>query len=885
MVPIGGRPLYTAAVAVAEAEPELSKLSPAMRQYEGFRRKHPGYVLFFRMGDFYELFHDDAKLASRTLGIALTQRQAGVPMAGVPHHQLENYLKRMIRAGHRVAICDQVEDARQAKGVVKRDVTRLVTAGTVTDDAMLDGKAGNHLAAVAFGRGRNARTGLAWADLSTGRVVAMSAVESEAIDEAARLSPAELLVPETAGGEEHPVAALLRGRGVRAVQSRPAWQFQQRHGLDEFARHWGVSTARGFGFDDDDPAVAAAGAVLTYLDETQRDCVAHLRPPERHEPGRHLRIDPNSWRSLEVERTLRGESGEGTLLHAVDRTRTPMGGRLLREWLRSPLAEVKPIEERQAAVAELKSRPKLLEGLRAKLADACDVERVVGRLAVNRAGPRDLASLGGCLGGVGALLDLLAEVPAVAGELPDLRDFCGKRATFLKKAIAADAAPHLRDGGVIARGFDADLDRLRSVGRDGRKWLAEYQARLNAETNIPSLKIGFNKVFGYYIEVTNVHKSKVPQEWTRRQSTKNAERYVTEELKRHEEEALGAEERALALEQQLFESVRNDLLPHVGEFQRLAAGLARADALAGFAALSLERGYCRPSVVSDLRFEISDGRHPVLEQTLGPEFVANGLAMPDGGLRLITGPNMAGKSTFIRQAALIALLAQCGGDVPAKGATIGVCDRLFTRVGASDELHAGQSTFMVEMTEAANLLNNATDKSLVILDEIGRGTSTLDGLSLAWAISEHVAKQVGCRCLFATHYHELTRLADEHDNVENLNVAVREWDGGIVFEHRIVPGAASQSYGIQVAKLAGVPRAVTDRAAELLRRLRVHDGSGERPKGVPPPHADQMFLFGGTPPALQATADELKSADVDGLSPREAHDLLRALRAKLDELD
>jgi DNA mismatch repair protein MutS len=858
------------------------KLSPAMRQYQEFKDKHPGYVLFFRMGDFYEVFHDDAKLCSRTLGITLTARQDKVPMAGVPYHQLDNYLKRMIVAGHRVAICEQVEDAKQAKGLVKRDVTRLVTPGTLTDEPMLESKAAAYLAAVAFGKGRQQRVGLAWADLSTGQLLAASGAESELLDEAARLGPAELLVPETAGGEEHPVAREMRARGVTGTVNRPGWQFTDRHGLEELQRNWGVSTAAGFGFDDDDPAVAATGAVLSYLEETQRGKAEHVRPPRRHEPSEFLRIDPASWRNLEIDRTMRGGAAEGSLLAAVDRTKTPMGGRLLREWLRSPLTNVRAIEQRQAAVAELRASASRLAKVRERLDDICDVERIVGRLAVNRAGPRDLAALRSCLQAMPKLLDALREVPAAAATLPDLAEFAAERASFLQKAIAADPPVNLREGSVIAKGFDHELDQLRIVGRDGKQWLAEYQAKLAGEAGVP-LKIGFNRVFGYYVEVSNVHKDKVPPEWARRQSTKNAERFTTEELNEFEGKALSAEGDATEREQVLFERVRNDLLPHIPEFQKFAAGLARVDVLAGLATLSTERNYCRPKVDASRFLQIEDGRHPVLEQKLGSEFVANPISLGEADtLRLITGPNMAGKSTFIRQVALIVLLAQIGSDVPARAATLGVCDRLFVRVGASDELHAGHSTFMVEMTESANLLNNATDRSLVVLDEVGRGTSTLDGLSLAWAIAEHLAKVVGSRSLFATHYHELTRLAEELPGVGNLSAGVREWDGGIVFTHRVLDGAAGQSFGIQVAKLAGVPKAVTERATELLQRLKVSHGDDEPPASVPTPDAAQMFLFGGVPPAVQGVVDDVCRADIDELSPREAHDLLRKLRERLN---
>ncbi len=541
------------------------------------------------------------------------------------------------------------------------------------------------------------------------------------------------------------------------------------------------------------------------------------------------------------------------------------------------------IADRQDAVAELRASPTRLTKVRERLDHACDVERIVGRLAVSRAGPRDLAALRDGLADLPALLEVLTELPSAAGDLPDFGDFAKEQSAMLTRAIAPEPPANLRDGNVIAKGFDAELDELRTVGRDGRQWLAEYQAKLAEETKIPSLKIGFNRVFGYYVEVTNVHKDKCPAGWARRQSTKNAERFVTEELNAFEEKALGAEAKAAELEQALFERVRNDLLPHVEPFQALAAGLARLDVLAGFAALSAERHYVRPTVDDSLVLELEDGRHPVLEQKLGSEFVANPLRLGETDtLRLITGPNMAGKSTFIRQVALVVVLAQCGSDVPATSARIGICDRLFVRVGASDELHAGRSTFMVEMTESANLLNNATDKSLVVLDEVGRGTSTLDGLSLAWAIAEHLAKVVGSRSLFATHYHELVKLADELPGVGNLSASVREWDGGIVFTHRVVDGAASQSYGIQVAKLAGVPTAVTDRAAELLQRLKVSHGD-DAPRSVPHADAAQMFLFGGVAPEVEEVVEALRQVEPDDLSPRQALDLLGQWRRRLLE--
>ncbi|MDQ3439773.1 MAG: DNA mismatch repair protein MutS, partial [Planctomycetota bacterium] len=517
------------------------------------------------------------------------------------------------------------------------------------------------------------------------------------------------------------------------------------------------------------------------------------------------------------------------------------------------------------------------------------IERIVGRIAVGRCAPRDLAGLSRCLAALPKLFDLLASLPtaeAVSPELPASRAFCAAQSKILAGAILLDPAPHLREGGVIAKGFDAELDRLREMATNSQQWLARYQAQLSSESGIPSLTVGFNKVFGYYIEVTNVHKEKAPVSWTRKQTTTNAERYITQELKTFETEALGAQEKAIQLEQQLFENVRQSLLPHVAAFQELAYGIARTDVLASLASLAAERRYCRPRVVDERVLEIVDGRHPVLEQQLGSEFVANDCRFDEGdSLSLITGPNMAGKSTYIRQVAAIALLAQIGSYVPAKSATIGLIDRLFTRIGASDELHGGQSTFMGEMTETANILNNATDRSLVILDEIGRGTSTLDGLSLAWAIAEHIAAEVRCRTLFATHYHELTDLAQRFVGVKNLNVAVREWEDQIIFLHRIVEGGTDRSYGVHVARLAGVPKPVLERARQLLSELAVqHVG---RPRVSRSRRSDksagaeiddqQLPLF--TDPANELLTT-LAGTKLDGLTPMQAFDLLRQWKEK-----
>ena len=529
-----------------------------------------------------------------------------------------------------------------------------------------------------------------------------------------------------------------------------------------------------------------------------------------------------------------------------------MGGRLLRQWLRTPLRDLEHIRARQSALGAFLESPATLKSVIGKMDGVCDIERIVARLAVGRAAPRDLAALAKCLASLPQLLKQLGELThaaEIAPELTSLLEFCEQHARYLGGAIMPDPRPHLREGGVIAAGFDPELDRLRDIGLTSQQWLARYQATLTAASGINSLRIGFNKVFGYYIEVTEAHRAKVPAVWTRKQTIKNAERYVTDELKKFEEEALGAQDKAIALEQALFEQVRQALLPQVASFQELAHGLARLDVLASLAALAAERRYCRPAVVEERILEIVDGRHPVLEQQLGSEFVANDTHFAaDDSLSLITGPNMAGKSTYIRQVALVVLLAQVGSYVPAKSATVGLVDRLFTRIGASDELHTGQSTFMVEMTETANILNNATDRSLVVLDEIGRGTSTLDGLSLAWAIAEHIAANLRCRTLFATHYHELTDLAHRFRGVRNLNVEVREWEDQVVFLHRIVEGGTDRSYGIHVARLAGVPATVVARARQLLTELAVQHVGHNRAAQIERPKRTPSSSFSAIPP-------------------------------------
>ena len=872
--------------------PELSSLTPAMRQYQQYKAQYPEYILFFRMGDFYELFWRDAEIAAKVLGVALTSRSRGgleaedaIPMAGVPFHAVEAYLRKMIQAGYRVAICEQVESAANAKGLIRREVTRLLTPGTLTDDPLLDGKTDNYLVALAFGitAADGYRTGMVWVELSTGACVAMSGEQRQVLDEMMRLRPAEVLIPELPSGQPHEIGRAIEKLGINlSLTMRPGWQFTAHHAMEQIRGQWETATTGGFGFAADDPAVFAIGAILTYLQETQKSSLGHLRFPRRHVADDYVNIDPSTWRSLEIDRTSRWGNVQGSLLSAIDRTRTSMGGRLLRQWIRTPLREAEHIEARLNAISALIASSEGLKKVVDHLDGVCDIQRIAARIAVNRAGPRDLSALGRCLTELPRLLDELGKMEKsgdVAPELGNLREYCLEKGDFVRKAIKADPPLHLRDGGVIADGFDAELDRLRLIGTNSQKWLAEYQAKLSGESMIPSLKVGYNRVFGYYIEVTDSQREKVPAGWTRKQTLKGAERYITEELKVFEEEALTAREKGILLEQALFDRIRAMILPQLPRLGELADGLARLDCLAGLAILAIDRRYCRPTVTDERGIEIVDGKHPVLEQQLGNEFVANDVKFGDEeSVSLITGPNMAGKSTYIRQSALIVLMAQMGSYVPAKSAKIGVVDRIFARIGASDEIHGGQSTFMVEMTETANILNNASERSLVILDEIGRGTSTLDGLSLAWAIAEYLATAVRGMVLFATHYHELTDLAKQFSGVRNLNVAVREWQDQVIFLHRIVEGGTDRSYGIHVARLAGIPKGVLARAKELLGQLIVHH-VGQSPIRTRRPKENpyQLELFADPGKEL---LDLVKGLNLDELSPRQAHEMLAQWKEK-----
>jgi DNA mismatch repair protein MutS len=871
---------------------ENTKLTPAMKQFHRFKEKYPDCILFFRMGDFYETFYDDAKTCSRVCGLALTSRSKGanpIPLAGVPYHAVDGYLKKMLLNGYKIAVCEQVEDPKTAKGVVKRDVVRIVTPGTLTDDILLDEKKDNFLAAVSLNKTKTA--GISWVDISTGHFFAQQLPEDKLLDELLRLAPAECLLPDTRGelfdAETRKLAKDITQLTGATITQRPAWYFDPYQSRQRLLKHFGTATLEGFGIkDSEDGLVPAAGAIIEYLNETQKTTLSHIASVKKIDRKNYLQIDQTSLASLEILRTIRTETKQGSLLDCLDETLTGPGGRMFRNWLCAPLCDLGAIELRQDLIEELTQSQTKLSEIRKHLADIADTERIAARISTLRATPRDLVALAATLRRIPNLRETLKQLESdLANELANRCDSMDELAELLESAIEPQCPPHLRDGGVIREGFNEELDRLRSISKDGRSWLQNYQKQQIEQTGIANLKIGYNKVFGYYIEVSRSAAEKVPQSYHRKQTIKNAERYITEELKNYETRALGAEEKALELELKLFEDLRRHTTQYTNRLQQLADTVGRCDCLTSLAYTAKRRHYIRPKVTAGAELIITDGMHPVLAETLGPEFVPNDIELGDGSgdIIVLTGPNMSGKSTYIRQVALLVLMAQTGSFIPAKSAQIGLVDRIFTRVGASDELVRGQSTFMVEMTETANIINNASAKSLVVLDEVGRGTSTYDGLSLAWAVTEHIANKIKCRTLFATHYHELTELSELFTNIKNCNVAVREWMDEVVFLHKILPGGTDKSYGIHVAKLAGIPKSIVERSKEILEELEAtfqKEASGRhlaKHKTKKPPH-DILFVE-----KHKSVLDKLSSTDIDNLTPIDAINLLNQVKEEMNE--
>lgn len=861
--------------------------TPAMRQYRRFKESHPDCVLFFRMGDFYEMFDEDAITAHQVLGLTLTERTEGIPMAGVPYHAADNYLQKMLAQGYRVAICDQIQDPKEAKGVVERAVTRVLTPGTLVDEHLLSDGAANCTALMLL---RDDDAVIAVAELSTGRFELLTTHRRSVVDELARLSPAELLVCET--HQDDPIVQRAVAVTGCALTPRPPWTLHAAEAERTLRAHWQVGTLQGWGLDDATDESTAAGALLGFLLETMPGSDAaglrHLRPPQVRRDCGVLAMDASTLRQLEIERTMRTGGHEGSLLDVLQTCRTPMGRRLLRQWLCWPLTDRANIEARHEMVAAMLADGPLRNDLLETLGRIQDIARIAGRVSTGRVTPRDLVALGRSIGQLPALCERLELLPPAAGmhaAASDLQKRLGPLGEMILRSCRTDAPAHLREGGLFEDGIDEALDEARSLQRDGSQWLAEYQAHLASESGINSLKVGYNKVFGYYIEVTHSNTDKVPVEWTRRQTLRNAERYITQPLKEYETKATGALARGIEREQELFADLVDRCAAQteaLGEYSDMVASL---DVLSTFAEQAATRKLTRPIMTNGHELQIDQGRHPVLDHRIGSDFVPNDCHTAHDqanttNLLLITGPNMAGKSTYIRQVALIVLLAQAGSFVPADAATIGVVDRIFARIGASDELHTGMSTFMVEMTETANILHHATEQSLVILDEIGRGTSTLDGLSLAWAITEALAQR-GCRTLFATHYHELTDLANRIDGVGNRHVAVQEWEDRIVFLHRIRPGGTDRSYGVHVGRLAGIPEAVLERARSILDSMEVHHAADGVPPTASPQEGSQMSLFMQT--VDHPVVGKLRGLDLNQLTPLQAFDLLRTLHHEAQE--
>ena len=887
--------------------------TPLMRQYWKIKDRHPGALLLFRMGDFYETFEDDAVVVADVLGITLTKRGNGAaedtPLAGFPHHALDQHLPKLVQAGHRVAVCEQLEDPKYARKIVKRGVVEVVTPGVAFRDPLLDAKRSTYLAAVAWGEGKDKGTvGLAFADASTGEFYLTEAAEDRLGSLLQTVAPAEVVVDKRhADRLKEAMRAVQGGELPFAVTKEEDWVFGFDFATETLLRHFQTHSLKGFGVDGLTVGVTAAGAALYYLGETQKGRIPHVRRLQRYRAEDHIALDPATKRNLELVASMQGHGRDGSLVNVLDATLTPMGGRLLRQWLVRPLRDVGRITARLDAVDALFTSPRLRRALREELRHVGDLERLAGKVCTGRASPRDLVTLGATLRRVPPVQALLAD--ETAGFLERLRGRlapCAETVEAIAQTLADEPPAQTGSGGYIRAGVSDELDELREVAGSGKEYLTKLQAREAKRTGIPSLKVGYNKVFGYYLEVTNAHKDKAPEEWVRKQTLVNAERYVTPELKEYEEKILTAQEKTVEIEARLFEDLRHAVAEAVAPIQTNARALAALDVVASFAEVAERNGYVRPEVDGSAVLDITDGRHPVVEKALpaGEAFIPNSvrLAAPTGEeaevageagqILLITGPNMAGKSVVLRQTALVVLLAQVGCFVPAGRARIGVVDALFTRVGASDNLAAGESTFLVEMNETANILNNATARSLILLDEVGRGTSTFDGLSLAWAIVEHLHETaaVAARTLFATHYHELDALSERLARVRSYSVRVQEHEGRVVFLRTLVPGGADHSYGIEVARMAGLPAEVVARAKSVLRHLEAHDvaaevgvrGASDAASGdglptvaraqvgaLPDPAAVPVALAAPDPVAT-AVLDRLLDLEPDRMTPIEA---------------
>lgn len=865
--------------------------TPLMKQYKAVKAKHPDSILLFRMGDFYETFEEDAITTSKVLGITLTKRAHGaaseVPLAGFPHHALDSYLPKLIRAGYRVAICEQLEDPKFAKGIVKRDVIEIVTPGVAFSDKLLDHKTNNYLAAVYF---KDNIAGFSFVDISTGEYYTTELNEKELKEIIETILPAEILYSKKDLPKIEPILKYLQYKPV--LTKLEEWIFSYEYCFEILTLQFKTTALKGFGLVQQTNAIIAAGAILHYLQDTQKSKLEHITKISYYHLSDYIALDTSTKRNLEILASISEGTRYGSLISILDKTKTAMGGRLLKKWISMPLKKIDPIIHRLEVVDELFQDQNLREALTEELSEIGDFERIISKICTGRANPRDIINIKLSLKRIPKIKDLLRN--ATSSGLQKIRDNLQSLSHLTDKIslmLVDDPPLNLANGGVIKSGYNPELDELRTLLYNNKDFIAKLQTQERERTQIPSLKISYNQVFGYYIEISNAHKNKVPQDYIRKQTLVNSERYITPELKTYEEKILNAEEKISKLEAELFNELRIYLSESAQQIQRNSQLIAALDCLLSFAQVAVENNYVKPEIDEGDTIDIKGGRHPVVEKILpyGEKFTPNDTYLDNSShqIMIITGPNMAGKSVYLRQVGLIVLLAQIGSFVPADKCKIGIVDKIFTRVGASDNLASGESTFLVEMHEAANIVNNATPKSLILLDEIGRGTSTFDGLSIAWAITEYIHENINtcAKTLFATHYHELNELANTYPRIVNYKVDVREVGDKVIFLHKVIPGTADHSYGIQVAQMAGLPPAITKRAKQILKNLERKELTPMESRKIKPADKSkeediQLTLFEIKDDHIR---DEIEKIDVDRLTPIEALNKLNELKQKLNE--
>ena len=863
--------------------------TPLMSQYFKIKEANPETILLFRVGDFFETFEEDAKTASKVLGITLTKRANGaageVPLAGFPHHAIDSYLPKLVRAGYRVAICEQMEDPKFAKGIVKREVIEVVTPGVTLNDKLLDHKKNNYLLGVYFS---NEISGISFADISTGEFLVFEVPEKDFVQQILSILPSEILIQKKEKVRlENEFKRILPDCKLTKLDD---WIFNYEYGKELLLMQFKTQNLKGFGVENLSAGIIAAGAVLNYLQETQKVALPHLNKISLYNPSEFMILDPVTRRNLEITFTMQEGNREGSLIGILDKTSTAMGGRLLKKWISAPLRNIEQVNKRlnsvEALLKEKQNRKKIIK----ELDEIGDLERLISRICTARANPREVVVLKNSLNKIPLLKDLLKSfsdetIKNISEKLNPLETLTKK----IKDSIIDSPPAAIMEGGIIRTGFSPELDELRDIAFHGKDWIAKLQKQEREKTNIPSLKVGFNKVFGYYIDISNAHKNKVPETYIRKQTLVNSERYITPELKEYEEKILSAEEKINELEFQIFNEIRSLAASSADEIQQNAKMIAALDCFISFTECAEQYKYVKPEINNDNKIEIEKGRHPVVEQILPPgeKFTANDSLLDNetNQIIILTGPNMAGKSVFLRQVGLIVLMAQIGSFVPAAKAEIGIVDRIFTRVGASDNITSGESTFLVEMQEAANILNNATSKSLILLDEIGRGTSTFDGISIAWSITEylHENESVAAKTLFATHYHELNELSEIFPRIKNYKVEVREFGDKVVFLHRVSPGRADHSYGIQVGQMAGLPLFVTNRAKEVLQNLESkeltpYEVRKEKLKSMAQKNENQINMFEIKDDKLRGEIDEI---EIEKLTPIDALNKLNELKKKV----